>query len=132
MRGASEFLKAAIMQSHDYAKYLRISTNFGLMIAKQGEKMALISCNCHTLTKFFQCDMLKAFYSHVSAQNINQTILIVHKNYLLEGLGVIGATMDFYGRCCYRYSYSIKKKIVLPMRTCCDMGSLGESPVSYK
>ena len=35
-----EFLKAAVMQSYDCAKYLRICANFGLMSAKQ-EKMAV-------------------------------------------------------------------------------------------
>ena len=41
-----EVLKAAIMQSHDCAKYLRICANFGLMNAKL-DKLALISCICH-------------------------------------------------------------------------------------
>ena len=36
----SEFLKAAIMQSHDWAKYLKICTNFGLMNGEQ-EKLSL-------------------------------------------------------------------------------------------
>ena len=31
----TEFLKAAFMQSHDCAKYLRICATFGLMNAKQ-------------------------------------------------------------------------------------------------
>ena len=50
--GYPEFLKAAIMQSHDCAKYLRICASFGLMNPKQ-ERLALISCNCHHLTKYF-------------------------------------------------------------------------------
>ena len=37
--GDSEFLKAAIMQSHNCAKDLRIRANFGLMSVKQ-EKVA--------------------------------------------------------------------------------------------
>ena len=37
-----DFLRTAIMQSHEYAKYLRICANFGLMIVKQ-EKLVLIA-----------------------------------------------------------------------------------------
>ena len=47
----TEFLNAAIMQSHDCAKYLRICANFGRRNAKQ-EKLALMSSICHNLTKF--------------------------------------------------------------------------------
>ena len=47
-----EFLKAAIIQSHDCAQYLRICANVGLINAKH-EHLALISCICHNLTKFF-------------------------------------------------------------------------------
>ena len=47
----AEFLKAAITQSYDWSKYLRICAKFGLMNARQ-EKLAHISCICHNLTKF--------------------------------------------------------------------------------
>ena len=40
------------MQSHDYAKYLRINKNVGLMNAKQ-EKLTTISCIYQNFTKFF-------------------------------------------------------------------------------
>ena len=51
-----EFLKAANMQSHDCAKYLRICISFWLMNKKQ-EKLELMRCICHNLTKFssFMC-----------------------------------------------------------------------------
>ena len=48
----TEFLKAATMQSHNCAKYLRIVTNFRQVNAKQ-EKLAQIICICYNLTMFF-------------------------------------------------------------------------------
>ena len=48
----SEFLKAAIMQSHDCAKHLRICPSFRIVNAKKKRKMALISCIWHNFTKF--------------------------------------------------------------------------------
>ena len=50
------FLKAEIMRSHNYARYLRICANFGLMNAKQ-DKLALISCIGNNLTKFIEFHM---------------------------------------------------------------------------
>ena len=47
-----EFRKAAIMPSHDCTKYLRICANVVLINAKH-EKVALISCICHYVKKFF-------------------------------------------------------------------------------
>ena len=47
-----EFLKAAIMQSHDCANFLKTCANFGIMNRKK-EKLALISYICHNLTKLF-------------------------------------------------------------------------------
>ena len=41
----TEFLNAAIMQSHNFAKFLRICANTGILSAKQ-EKCAPIICNC--------------------------------------------------------------------------------------
>ena len=46
----AELLKAAIMQSCDCAKYLRICSNVWLMNMKQ-KKLTTISCICHNLTK---------------------------------------------------------------------------------
>ena len=52
----AEFIKAAIMQSHDCAKYLRICSNLGLMNANQ-EKLAQMLYIYHNLAMFssFTC-----------------------------------------------------------------------------
>ena len=53
----TEFLKAEIMQSHDYAKYLRICANFGLVDGKH-KKLAQILWICHhSFTCFFLCNV---------------------------------------------------------------------------
>ena len=65
----SEFLKAAIMQSHDCAKYLRICENLSLMNVNQ-EKLAQMLYIFNNLTMFssFTC-FIMSFVTHVSAQD---------------------------------------------------------------
>ena len=59
----AQFLKVAIMQVHDFAKWLRICSKFGRMKAKQ-KKITQISCFfCKNLTE------KNAFFTHFSAQS---------------------------------------------------------------
>ena len=72
-----EFLKAAIMQSHDCTKYFRICANFGLRNAKQEEMSMSQSCLVsHVFLCDFQCMFLRKMF--------NKHILIVQKNSRLE------------------------------------------------
>ena len=48
----TELLKAAILQSQNWEKYLRICANLRLTNTKQ-EKLSINSCVGHNLTKFF-------------------------------------------------------------------------------
>ena len=63
-----EFLKAAIMQSHDCAICLRICANFGLMNMKQ-EKLALNSCTGHNFYNVFFFLVLHVFVSAPNSQS---------------------------------------------------------------
>ena len=64
----SEFLKAAIMESHNCAKYLRICANFGLMNANE-EKLAQLLYIYHNLTMFSNFTSFYVNFTHVFVQN---------------------------------------------------------------
>ena len=80
-----EFLKAAIMQSHDRAKCFRICANFGLMNTKP-EKLALISCICPNFTKKNKFYMFYVIFTHFMLKIFNQSTLIAQKNSLLANM----------------------------------------------
>ena len=70
-RMSPQFLKAAIMQSHNCAQCLKICTNLGLMNTNQ-EKLAKMLNIYHNLTMLYSFTCLYDSFMNVTAQNFNQ------------------------------------------------------------
>ena len=74
-RMSPQFLKAAIMQSHDCAQYLKICTNLGLLNTNQ-EKLAKMLNIYHNLTMLYSFTCLYDSFMNVTAQNFNQFVYL--------------------------------------------------------
>ena len=90
----TEFLKAAIIQSHDCTKYLIICANFGLVNAKLKKKTG-------TYLMYFFLQVDKVFLvsqvfikclTHVSAQNFQSEHVDFAKEFAFRKSGSIGGS----------------------------------------